>query len=106
MRRKRRAFSYFIRLVAIGLVAVAVYEEMRKPAEKREWHGKIANFIPYDFRVPTIKRLRSKLWNPDDRRIFTEHVFGVGWAINFYSLLRRPQRQQQEPSTPPAGDSA
>jgi uncharacterized membrane protein len=45
--------------------------------------------IPYDFRAPTISRIRERFWNPDDKRIFTPHIFGWGYAINFYQLLRK-----------------
>lgn len=45
--------------------------------------------VPYDFRWPTPRRLREKLWNPQDPRVFTPHIFGWGWALNFYTLGRR-----------------
>jgi hypothetical protein len=56
-------------------------------ALEREWHGKIAGFIPYDFRVPTIERFKEAYWNPYERRVLIPEVFGIGWAINFYRLL-------------------
>jgi uncharacterized membrane protein len=42
--------------------------------------------VPYDFRVPTFRRVRERLWNPEDPRIFTPTVFGVGWALNLCQL--------------------
>ncbi|CAA9261535.1 MAG: hypothetical protein AVDCRST_MAG77-2700 [uncultured Chloroflexi bacterium] len=45
--------------------------------------------IPYDFRRPTRARLRERLWNPTDRRLFTPKVFGAGLDVNFYELFRR-----------------
>jgi hypothetical protein len=45
--------------------------------------------IPYDWRPPSILRLKERLWKPKDRRLFTPHVFGWGWSINLYELLRR-----------------
>jgi uncharacterized protein DUF5808 len=36
--------------------------------------------------------LRERLWNPRDRRLFTPHVFGWGWSVNFYELFRRLKR--------------
>jgi hypothetical protein len=72
----------------MGLVAAAVYQELQKPSEERTWHGRVAGFVPYDFRVPTPERLREAYWNPDEPRIFTDRVLGVGWALNFYSLLQ------------------
>jgi hypothetical protein len=94
-----------LKIAATALVAAALYQELRKPPEEREWHGKVANFVPYDFRLPTGQRLRERFWNPEDPRIFTEHVFGVGWAINFYTVLRKLQTSREEPSTPSAKDS-
>jgi hypothetical protein len=43
--------------------------------------------IPYDFDKPTVARAKSRLWNPEDKRIFTPKVYGAGWAINFYWLV-------------------
>ena len=71
----------------ITLTLAAICQELEKPKEEREWHGKVAGFIPYDFRMPTIERLKEAYWNAYDRRILTPRVFGVGWAINFYTLL-------------------
>lgn len=45
--------------------------------------------VPYDFRKPTLARIQERWWNPDDKRIFTPHVFGWGYAINFYQLFSR-----------------
>ena len=104
MSHKPNAFSTFIRIFGMALVAAAVYQELQKPPEEREWHGKLGDVIPYDFRPPTIERLRQRLWNPDDPRILTEHVFGVGWAVNFYTLFDRLQMLRREPGTPTAED--
>lgn len=48
--------------------------------------------IPYDWRWPTWKIIKDKMWNKNDRRIFTPKLFGWGWGINFYELLRDKQR--------------
>ena len=45
--------------------------------------------VPYDWRLPSPQRLRERMWNPNDHRLFTPHVFGWGWSINLYELLRR-----------------
>ncbi len=71
----------------IALVLAAICQELEKPEEEREWHGKVAGFVPYDFRIPTREKLKEAYWNPMERRVFTPEVFGVGWAINFYRLL-------------------
>jgi Family of unknown function (DUF5808) len=45
--------------------------------------------VPYDWRKPTVARLKSRVWNPDDPRIFTPRFYGWGWDVNFGRLLRR-----------------
>ncbi|MBW4078690.1 MAG: hypothetical protein HIU84_09330 [Acidobacteria bacterium] len=42
--------------------------------------------VPYDLRRPSAKRLKSRLFNPDDRRLFPPKAFGVGWTVNVYWL--------------------
>jgi len=86
---KSDTIGNLIKIIGMALIATAVYQELRKHPNERKWHGRIAGFIPYELRIPTIERLRERLWNPDDPRIFTEHVFGVGWAVNFHSLRRK-----------------
>jgi len=105
MSNSTRTLDNLLKIAIAALVAAALYQELRKPPEEREWHGKVANFVPYDFRMPTGQRLRERFWNPEDPRIFTEHVFGVGWAINFYTVLRKLQTSREEPSTPSTKDS-
>ena len=60
--------------------------------------------VPYDFRFPTVGRLRERFWNPEDSRIFTPHYFGVGWSLNVYQLLQwlRAYRDEDESAVPPA----
>lgn len=45
--------------------------------------------VPYDFRRPTVARIQERWWNRNDKRIITPRVFGWGYAINFYQVLRR-----------------
>ena len=78
-------------LVAV-LVGAALRDQLKRPPEERTWHGTIAGF-PYDFRMPTIEKLRNTFWNPNDARLFVPQAFGVGWTINFYRLLH-PEVQQ------------
>ncbi len=75
-------------LVGIALVAAAVATELGKPAGERTWHGRLVGFVPYDLRPPTLERLRDSWWSPDDPRILTDRVFGVGWAVNVGRLVR------------------
>ncbi len=42
--------------------------------------------MPYDFRRPTLDRLRERMWNPDDPHIIVPRFFGVGWDINLGRL--------------------
>jgi hypothetical protein len=72
-------------LAIIGVMAIV--QELRKPPYERTWHGKVAEFVPYDFRVPTVERLRTTYWNPDGP-LLSSKVFGVGWAPNFGALTR------------------
>jgi uncharacterized membrane protein len=77
-----------VTLVGIALIGAAVATELKKPPEEREWHGRIAGAVPYEFRLPTMVRAKERWWNPDDARIFTEHVFGVGWSVNLAQVVR------------------
>lgn len=75
--------------VGIGLVAAAVGTELRKPRRRRTWHGRVAGVVPYDFRRPTIRRIKARWWNPRDPRILTPRAFGVGWDVNLARLVGR-----------------
>jgi hypothetical protein len=72
----------------MALVA-AIYQELKKPPEERTWHGKVAGAIPYDFRVPTIDKIREAYWDPQSDRVFSDRVIGVGWAVNIPTAARR-----------------
>ena len=72
----------------MALVA-AIYQELKKPPEARTWHGKVAGAIPYDFRVPTIDKIREAYWDPQSDRVFSDRVIGVGWAVNIPTAARR-----------------
>jgi len=87
-----------LQATAITLTLAAVCQELEKPKEEREWHGKIASFVPYDFRLPTFERVKEAYWNPYESRILSPEVFGIGWAINFYALLERLRLIGQEVS--------
>jgi len=76
-----------LQVTVVALTLAAVFQELEKPKEERKWRGEVAGIFPYDFRIPTIKRLKESYWNPYESRVFTPPVFGLGWAINFYALL-------------------
>lgn len=82
--RTLRRFRRLVRLAAFGLVAAAVATELGKPAPERTWHGKVGGVVPYDFRPPTWQRIRDAYWNPQSDHLFSDRVFGVGWAVNLY----------------------
>jgi hypothetical protein len=79
------------RLVSAALLIAAIGKELSKPASERTWTGRVASFVPYDFRRPTFARAQERLWAPDNPHLMTPQVFGVGWTVNFgrvMSLLR------------------
>ncbi len=84
-----KGFASVVRVIGISLLAAAVARELAKPASERTWRGHLRFSVPYDFTIPSVQRLREAYWNPDDDRIFTDRVLGVGWAINAHALLRR-----------------
>jgi hypothetical protein len=45
--------------------------------------GKLAG-MPFDWRRPTAERVKSRLWNQQDARLFAPKSFGWGYDINFY----------------------
>jgi hypothetical protein len=67
----------------------ALYQELKKPAEERTWHGKVAGIVPYDFRIPDLQRVKNAYWAPDSDVLFTEQVVGVGWSVNLPVAIRK-----------------
>jgi len=80
IRRLRR----LAKLVGLGLMVAAISQEMSKPEAERTWHGRLGGMVPYDFRPPTWERIRASYWNPEDPRLFTDRVLGVGWSVNLF----------------------
>lgn len=70
-------------LAAVATAIVGLVAFMR-----RETEGELLG-IPYSFSPPTFDRLKSRLWNADDPRTFTPHIFGWGWSVNFYQICKR-----------------
>ena len=77
-----------VRLVLAGLTAAAVAEQLRRPETERSWHGALGGLVPYDFRPPTLDRLRATYWAPDSEALLRPHAFGVGWGLNVGRLVR------------------
>jgi hypothetical protein len=76
------SLGWLVRTATLAAVAGAIYQELRLPAEERTWHGRLLGFVPYDFRLPTPKRMIEAFWNPKSKQLFTDQPFGVGWAVN------------------------
>jgi hypothetical protein len=83
--KKGRPLRNIWRLILAIIGVVAIVQELRKPPEKRTWHGKVADLVPYDFRMPSAERFRETYWNPDGP-ILSAKVWGVGWAPNFGAI--------------------
>ncbi len=101
--RTLRGIRGVVRLVAFGLVVAAIATELSKPAEERTWHGRVLDLVPYDFRPPTWRRIRDAYWNPQSDRLFSDRVFGVGWAINLHrakTLMEEVFRQMMGTQQP------
>lgn len=73
-------------LAVLGLIAVI--QELRKPKDLRTWNGRVADFVPYDFRIPTVERIRNSYWNPDGP-VLPGKPFGVGWTLNLGAILKQ-----------------
>ncbi|WP_205710809.1 DUF5808 domain-containing protein [Isoptericola sp. BMS4] len=82
------------RLVMFGLVVAAVTKELQKDPEDRTWHGTVG-FVPYEFRAPTVERLRERLWDPEGEHLVGPHVFGVGWSVNVGRVVELVRRRLQ-----------
>jgi hypothetical protein len=63
-------------------------KETEMASTKKPRVGKILG-VPYDFRRPTVARVRERWWNPAEPRIFTPKVYGIGWDVNLARLLGR-----------------
>lgn len=90
-RSSNRSLNRLVMMVALFLVGAAIRDQLRRPPQERTWQGRVFGF-PYDFRIPTIERIRETMWNKDTSRILMPQAFGVGWSINFYPLLHPETR--------------
>ena len=89
--RRKSPLRRLIRPIVFAMVISAVMKELAKPAEERTWQGRVWGYVPYDFRPPTLARIRNSFWAPSRPEFFTPRVFGVGWAVNFgrvYAILK------------------
>ena len=84
------------RAILLSLVGAAVITELRKPKEERSWHGKLAGFVPYELRRPTLQRVRDTYWAPADEHVFKPAVWGVGWALNVGRVVKMVRDEHVE----------
>ena len=80
--------AWLLRMLMLAAIGGAIYRELRLPPEERTWRGRLLGIVPYDFRVPTPRRVMDAYWNPESDRLFADQPFGVGWAVNIPVLLR------------------
>ncbi|MCC7104232.1 MAG: hypothetical protein IT307_03750 [Chloroflexi bacterium] len=92
----------FIAGLGLALIVAAVREELKHPSAERAWHGRLWGWLPYDFRPPTVARLRQSLWDPSSPRVITDRSFGIGWSVNVAALIHAIKRLRGSPSGPPA----
>jgi hypothetical protein len=81
-------FRRIVKIAAFAVTVAAIVEQLRLPAAQRTWEGRVGELVPYDFRMPTLERAKSRWWNPDDSRVVVPTVFGVGWTINAARVAR------------------
>jgi hypothetical protein len=84
-RKKRGRLNRIVGWVSLGLVVAAVGKELSQPREDRTWHGRLLG-IPYDFRLPTLAKVRQRIWAPANPNLLVPHVFGMGWTVNLGRL--------------------
>jgi hypothetical protein len=89
--RVRSRVRPLVALGGVALVGAAVAKELRMPARKRRWHGRLGP-IPYDLRPPTAARVRQRMWDPNGSLI-GPHVLGVGWTVNLGRLVALARRR-------------
>jgi hypothetical protein len=75
------------RTIVAVIGVIAIVQELRKAPDERTWHGKVADLVPYDFRIPTVERVRNTYWNPEGPALSAK-AFGIGWAPNFGILTK------------------
>ena len=73
-----------VRRAWIVVLAAAVVDAARN----RRRHGEVFGFVPYDFRMPDLERVRRQAWDPRSPRVLTPTTFGVGWSVNLGRLAR------------------
>lgn len=88
-RKKQKKSKGMVFLVLVAIAVVAVRRQLALPKDQRTWHGTVEVPVPYDFRFPTLDRVRHSFWDPDDERVFLPRAFGIGWSINGAAVAKR-----------------
>ena len=81
--------SGLIRLALLVVVAGVVYAEVRKGPGDERLHGKSLGFVPYDLRPPALAQMARTYWDPNDPRVLTGRVSGIGWGVNLAAVVKR-----------------
>jgi hypothetical protein len=84
-KKKDRRFSRIVGWISLGLLVAAVLKELSQPREDRTWHGRLLG-VPYDFRLPTIAKVRERIWAPANPHLIVPKVLGMGWTVNLGRL--------------------
>lgn len=84
MKKLRR----IVRLAGLAAALWALGTELAKDPKDRTWNGEVAGFVPYDFRAPSIEKLRRTYWDTSSDRIISPKAFGVGWTLNLAPVAR------------------
>jgi hypothetical protein len=92
VRKQRGRLGRLVQLATWGLTVAAIVQELRKPEGQREWNGTVAGIVPYDYRWPTVDRIKARLWDPNGPLIGPQ-VFGVGWTVNIGKLVAIARQQ-------------
>ncbi|HLF78716.1 MAG TPA: DUF5808 domain-containing protein [Dehalococcoidia bacterium] len=95
IQKLKKAFFW----LSVGLAIAAVLDQLQRPAMERTWYGAVFG-VPYDFRRPSIERMRRSWWNPDDPHLFTPRSFGVGWDVNLHRLLQLAMGANRDAGAP------
>lgn len=94
MRKQRGRLSRLVQLATWGVAVAAIVQELQKPEGRRDWNGTVAGIVPYDYRWPTVDRIKDRLWNPNGPLIGPQ-VFGVGWGLNIGKLVALAREQNR-----------
>jgi hypothetical protein len=50
--------------------------------------------LPYDWRPPTMDRVRKEWWDPSNRKVFVPKAYGWGYGINWAAVVRPFRRRR------------